>query len=325
MRKYLTSMLTALLCFLLIIVLNFLLPRMLPGDPIAYLTGMDEEAITPAQYADYTEKLHLNDSLPKQFLWYLRSLADGTLGYSYQKEANVASLIGTRLGATLQIALPGVLLSTLFGLLWGLRCGFRKGGIADRIATPALVVLNSVPTFLIALVLIALFCFQNRWFPYTGLSAPDVQPGTAAWFADRLHHLVLPVLTLTLAMTPSRFLLVRNTAAKISNEKYILYAKERGLSPAKIRGAYLLRNMAQPFLTMTGMSVGACFGGSLVVENLFSVPGMGSLLTGAVYTLDYPLMQGILFVTTSVMLATILLSDALCILIDPRVRWEEQI
>ena len=116
---------------------------------------------------------------------------------------------------------------------------------------------------------------------------------------------------------------MRNTVRRVVDEKYVLYARERGLSPARIKYSYILKNIAQPFVTMVGMSVSTCIGGSLVVEKIFSVGGMGSLLSDAVYTLDYPLMQGILFVTTAIMTVSIILCDLICILIDPRVRWRE--
>ena len=107
-----------------------------------------------------------------------------------------------------------------------------------------------------------------------------------------------------------------------SDGKDILYAKQRGLPDSVIRRDYLLRSIAQPFLTMLGMSVSLCVGGSVVIEKIFSIGGMGSLLTEAVYTLDYPLMQGILFVTTCIMVLAILLTDFLCLLLDPKRRLE---
>ena len=116
---------------------------------------------------------------------------------------------------------------------------------------------------------------------------------------------------------------MRNTARKIADEKYVLYAKARGLSDHKIKFSYMLKNIAQPFITMVGMSVSACIGGSLVVENVFSVKGMGKLLSEAVYTLDYPLMQGILFVTTGIMVLSIIVTDVVCIIIDPKIRLGE--
>ena len=324
MRQYLRSIFVALLCFLIVIILNFLLPRLLPGNPVAYLTGFAEESMTSAQREYYENALHLREGTAAQFGYYLKSLVDGTLGYSYKKEAVVSSLILERIGATLQITLPGLILSTLLGLILGLHHGYKKDSLSDRLSTSVMLIVNTIPSFLTGLVLVIVFCFNIRLFPYTGLSSPD--PGSGLpWLYDRIRHLFLPVLTLVISVTPSRFLLVRNTAAKASDEKYILYAKERGLSDHTIKYSYLLKNIAQPFIAMVGMSVSLCVGGSLIIENIFSINGMGRLLTDAVYTLDYPLLQGILFVTTLIMVISVIASDLVCILIDPKVRLGHEI
>ena len=137
-KHYYTVLLDrTLVCFLLVVVLNFFLPRLLPGNPVAYLTGFSEQDMTPAQVAFYEDALHLNKSLPVQFGYYLRSLLDGTLGYSYKKDAAVSALIGEKIGYTLQITVPAVLLSAGIGLLWGLRCGYKKDSLADRFSTTA--------------------------------------------------------------------------------------------------------------------------------------------------------------------------------------------
>lgn len=325
MKKYLKNIAVAVLCFLFLIILNFFLPRLLPGNPVAYLTGMAEQDMTSVQVEYYTNALHLNEPTVVQFSYYLKSLVDGTLGYSYKKQETVSSLIGKRLLYTLQITLPAVVLSSFLGLLWGLHSGYHKDTLTDSISTFGLLVLNAVPTFLVGLVLVIYFGFRKKWFPYTGLNSPEEVAGTFGYVLDRLRHLILPVLTLTIATVPSRYLLMRNTTRKVTEEKYILYARARGLSEHKIKFSYILKNIAQPFLTMVGMSVGTCVGGSLVVENIFSINGMGKLLTDAVYTLDYPLMQGILFLTTLIMVIAIIVTDILCILIDPKVRWGEYI
>ena len=318
MKRYGRHIAAALGSFLVVILLNFALPRLLPGDPVAYLSGYAEEDLSAAKKEYYRQALHLDESLPAQFGWYLRSLADGSLGYSYKKETAVSALIGSRIGQTLQLTVPALILSAGIGLAWGLLCGYSKDSAGDRLSTAFFLILNAVPGFVIALALLIGLCFRTDLFPYAGLNSPGMSPGAPGFLADRLRHLVLPVLTLTLAALPSRYLLLRNTAARASREPYILYARERGLSPARIRWSYLLKNIAQPFLTMVGMSVGLCLGGSLVVERIFSIDGMGQLLNDAVYTLDYPLMQGILFVTTAIMTASIIVTDLLCLWLDPR-------
>lgn len=323
MKKYGRHLLVPLVCFLIVIVLNFALPRLLPGNPVAYLTGMAEEDMTATQIEYYENALHLKDSLPVQFGYYLISLLDGSLGYSFKKQAVVSQLIMDRLGYTLQITLPSVVISTVIGLFWGLHAGYHKNSRRDQISTSGLIVLNTVPTFLVGLVLVIVCCFQHKWFPYIGINSRGVQPGTVAYVLDRMHHLFLPILTLTVTTVPSRYLLMRNTARKIVDEKYILYARARGLSERKIILSYMLKNIAQPFITMVGMSVSLCVGGSLVIENIFSINGMGKLLTEAVYSLDYPLMQGILFVTTGIMVISIVITDLINLIIDPKIRLGE--
>lgn len=186
MKRYIKSILTALVCFLIVIVFNFFLPRMLPGDPVAYLTGFAEEDMTPNQYRHYYNALHLGESLPVQFGYYIQSLLDGSFGYSFKKDCPVSVLVAARLKFTLQITVPSVLFSTLIGLFWGIQCGYKKDGIFDRLSSAFVIVLNAVPSFIIGLSLMILLCFKNRWFPYTGLNAPDITAGTAAYLADRI-------------------------------------------------------------------------------------------------------------------------------------------
>lgn len=315
MEKERRSICTALLCFLVVIVLNFLLPRLLPGNPIAYLSGTGEEGLTAVQEEYYTKALHLDETLPRQFLYYLESLLDGSLGYSYKKESTVCAIILDRIGATLAVTLPAIVLSSLLGISLGLAAGYSKKGRLDSWLTPLMIVVNAIPTFLLALVLIILLCFNVRLFPYSGLSSPA---GAGGFLLDRLRHLVLPVLTLTVAMLPSRYLLVRNMTCEQAKGKYVLYARERGLSPTLIRYSYILPNMAGPVVMSIGMSMTMAVSGSVVVESIFSIPGMGKLLTEAVYSLDYPLIQGILYVSTLMTALCIIISDLISMLLGSR-------
>lgn len=320
MKKYVKQIITALVCFLFVVALDFFLPRLLPGDPVAYLTGFEEDEISEAQYDYYYSALHLGDSTAAQFGYYIKSLFDGTQGYSYKNDCTVSSLITERLPYSLQITLPATIISLLLGLIWGLNCGCKRSGAADKASGTFMIILNAVPSFAIALVLVIVLCFNLRLFPYMGLSSPDVTRGGAEFFIDRVYHLVLPILTVVLSSLPSRFMLVRNVAARFVDDKSVLYARERGLSERKIKFGYVFKNVAQPYIAAAGVSLGACIGGSVVVENVFSINGVGSLLLSAVYTLDYPLMQGVLFVTVSAIIAAVIISDIVCILIDPRVR-----
>lgn len=320
LKPHLKNIAVALICFLIVVILNFALPRLLPGDPVAYLTGFAEEDLSPVQYEYYRNALHLNENIFVQFGYYIKSLFDGTLGYSFKKESPVSTLIGERLGYTLQITLPAIIISSLIGLLWGLACGYKKNSATDKISTSAQILLNSMPTFAIGLILIIALSFKSKIFPYSGLNSSDVSAGSFEYFTDRLYHLFLPVLTLVLATLPSKYLLMRNTAAQFTDDKSVAFAKQRGLSNTKIKFNYILKNISQPFITSVGLSISTCIGGSVIIENIFSINGMGMLLTDAVHTLDYPLMQGILFVTAAIMAVSVIVSDVICIFLDPKVR-----
>ncbi len=321
MKKHLQNIALSVICFLFVVVLNFALLRLLPGDPIAYLTGMDEEGLSAEQYEFYRRELHLDENVFSQFGYYLEDIFDGSLGYSFKKQATVSDLISSRVSATMQISLLATVLSCGLALVWGLASGAKRG-LLDKISTPLNVLTNTFPTFLIGICLMIFLCFDARIFPYMGLNSDGVTAGTTEYFFDRLYHLFLPVLTLVIAMTPSRYLLMRNSAQSAMKEKYVLFAMQRGLSPRKIRYGYILPNVVQPYVAMTGITVGASVGGSVIIENLFSIKGMGTLLTEAANSLDYPLMQGVLFVTASVALAAIIVTDVICIVIDPKIRTE---
>ena len=320
MKKYIKHILIALICFVFITLLNFVLPRLLPGDSIAYLTGFEEEEMTAEMYAYYHHALHLDESIFKQFGYYIKSLFDGTLGYSYKKGAVVSSLIAEKIGYSLQITLPAAIISIIIGLFWGLHAGYKRNSKFDKLSTTALIIWNSIPVFMVALVLVITLCVQARMFPYMGLNSSYTQIGTASYFFDRLYHLILPIFAIVATTIPQRYLLVRNMTAKFMDDKSVSYARQRGLTPAKIKFGYIFKNIAQPFVTMVGTSIGGCFGGSIIIENIFSIGGVGVLLDTAVYTLDYPLMQGILFITTLSIIICVVLSDIICILIDPRVK-----
>lgn len=320
MKKYLKHIITALVCFLFIVILNFALPRLLQGDPIAYLTGFDEEEMSAELYNYYYHALHLDENIFVQFGFYLKSLFDGTLGYSYKAERVVSSLINERIGYSLQITIPAILISLALGLFLGMHSGYKKESSFDKISTTSLIFVNSIPAFAIALVLVITLCVQAQLFPYSGLNGLNAKPGTIQFFFDRIYHLILPILSIVISTLPSRYLLVRNTTAKFVDDKSVLYAKQRGLSDRKIKYNYMLKNTIQPYISMAGTAIGSSIGGSIVVENIFSINGVGGLLNSAIYTLDYPLMQGILFVTAFFMIICVILSDLICIIIDPKIK-----
>lgn len=312
MKKYIYSAITTLTAFALIIVFNFALPRMLTGDPVAMLTGLDEQAMTEEMYQYYYHALGLDLPLHKQFAMYLGSIADGTLGYSYHYNSTVAEIVAGRIGVTIQIALPAVVISSLIALWIGLYAGSRPLRLRDSIVTNSAVAVNALPSFVIAMLLLATLAYKAKLFPLGNLNSVGVGDNIALRIVDRIWHLALPVATLVLASAPSKILYVRNLAAREAHSKYILFARARGLSEHNVRMS-IAANIIRPIVAMTGISFGAILGGSVVVETLFSIPGMGMLVSDAVNNRDYPTLQGCLFVICACVVVFKLVADIFCI------------
>ena len=315
-------LLTSLICLVVIILFNFALPRMMPGDTVLMLVGMDEGSVGEEQYEYYAEKIGADRPVLEQFWDYLKGIFTGDLGYSYHHNAPITRLIGERLPNTLQIALPAVILSTLLAMALGCFMGMKKGSPLENSVTMANIIVDAIPGFLLGLLLLILFAFKLRWLPLGSMNSIRVPEGFLPGLWDRIKHLILPVMTIVLGATPAKYLMVCNTVARQRSEKYVLYAKARGLSDTRIVFRHIFPNIFQPFLTMVGMNIGFIVSGSLVIETIFSIKGMGSLMAQAITARDYPVLQGCLFVSALVIVAANLITDLLCVMIDPKVRWK---
>lgn len=324
MRKYAKNIITALIAFGVIIILNFALPRLMTGDPVHMLTGLNEEVLSLELYDYYFKQLGLDNPIYVQFFDYVKSLFNGSLGYSYHYNMTVSQLIGDKIGVTLQIALPAVIISSTIALFLGTYCGYKKNGVVDNVISTTAVLINAIPTFLIAMILVIVFAFTLSWFSYGGLNSIYVDGGFFAHAFDRIAHLFLPITCLVMASTPSKFIMMRNTTAQAIDEKYVLYAKLKGIKDSQIRRKHIFKNVGLPFITSVGMSVGTIVSGSLVIENIFSINGMGKLISTSISNLDYPALQGCLFVTSGVIIVAKILTDIACALFDPRVKYGEE-
>jgi peptide/nickel transport system permease protein len=312
---------TSILCLVVVIILNFLLPRMMPGDPVLMLTGIDEDAISQAQYEMYKEKLGLDRPLIEQFADYISDLSGGNLGYSYHYKDTVANIMAQRVPATLQVAIPTIIISSLCALFLGYITGYRKNSKLDTLLTSSFIVVHAVPSFLLAMIMVTVFAYHLGWFPLGGLSSIRVPDSAFLAFLDRLKHLVLPVTTLTIASVPGKYLLLRNITAAAKDDKYVIYARARGLSEKRIIFVHILRNTVQPFITMVGLNVGFIIAGSMIIENIFSINGMGTLIYQATSSRDFPTLQGCLFITALAVVIANIITDIICVAIDPKVRY----
>ncbi|MEG0852960.1 MAG: ABC transporter permease [Angelakisella sp.] len=311
----------ALLCLLLIVLINFFLPRMMPGDPVLMLTGMDEDALSQQQYDAYKVKLGLDKPMSEQFLDYLGGIFTGNLGYSYHYNEPVSTLLWRRIPNTLQLAVPAILLSSLLAVWLGCSMGYCQGSRRERLTSSVMIVLDAVPGFLLSMVAVYVFAFTLRWLPLGGLSSIVPPKDALAAFGDRVWHLLLPVLVLTFGTLPSKYMLIRNAVAAESDSRYLLYARARGLTSGRIKYVHLFKNICPPFIAMLGVNIGLILAGSMICETIFSIKGMGELFYSAITARDFPVMQGCLFVTAVTVIAATMAADLAVLLIDPKVRW----
>ena len=324
LKKLAKSIIFSLIALLAILLVNFFLPRLMPGDSLAHLVGTDDgSSIDSEQYEEYYKMLGLDLPLGKQFANYIDDLFHGRLGYSIRHGRDVGDVIKEKIPRTLQIAFPAWIISATLALFLGTLAGYKRRGVFDTVATGASVIIDTVPTFLIAMLLLIVFAYELNWLPFGSLNSVTAPGGGAAAVADRLKHLVLPVLAIVLASTPKKFILMRNISAKAVDEKYVVYARARGLSQTSVIFRHVFPNVGQPFISMLGTSFGKILSGSIVVETIFSVDGMGMLVSRAITELDFSTLQAALMVIAVSVIAANFLADLICILISPKRRLGE--
>lgn len=309
------SLIFSIVALVAIFIVNFFLPRLMPGDPLANLVGADESTMSQDEYDALYHEMGLDKPLYEQFFDYVGNLFRGEWGYSYHRGQDVGEVIAQKIPRTLQVTLPAWILSALLAYWLGLVAGCKKNKLTDVGLSATMVLFDAVPTFLMAIVLLIVFAFEWKILPSGALNSVGRDD-----FWDRLRHLVLPVLTLVLASTPKKFLLMRNQAAGVADDKYISYARAKGLSGARVRNAHVFPNVAPAFISMLGTSFGNMIAGSIIVEKVFSIDGVGMLVNRAIYDKDFPVLQGALLVIAVSVIVSNFIADTVCALADPKQR-----
>ncbi len=303
--------------------INFLLPRLMPGDPATALFARFRGQLAPEAMQALRETFGLTQApLLTQYLTSLRHVLTGDLGISVAYfPSPVSTVIGTGLVWTVLLAGSAVAISFTIGTLLGLVAAWWRRGWVDTWLPSALVFLGSFPYFWLAMVALFVFGFTLGWFPLGHAYADDVVPAfSTAFVTDVVRHAALPVATMVLATLGGWLLSMRNTTIAVLGSDYVNLARAKGLSPARVALRYAARNALLPSVTGLGMALGFVLGGSLLTEIVFSYPGQGYLLVQAVRNQDYPLMQGIFLVITLAVLAANFLVDLAYLWLDPRIR-----
>jgi peptide/nickel transport system permease protein len=308
------------LCFMLLV--NFFLFRVLPGDP-AHTLGRGR-LTTQAQVDAFNKTYGLNEPLPQQFLTFLKNIAHGDLGISLQYRLPVSQVIMDRLWPTLLLVGTSTLFATLIGVYLGIRGAWERGGKFDNISTSVSLTLYSMPEWWLGLLLIAGlgvgFWFVPGLFPTGGLHSPDVDPSSLHGVLDTAWHLVLPVTTLTLAYLADYSLIMRSSLLDELGEDYLQTARAKGLRDVQVRNRHAVRNAMLPTTTIVALNIGFVVSGAITVETVFSIPGLGLLSTDAIGVPDFWVLQGTFLVASAGVILANLVANLIYGLLDPRVR-----
>lgn len=320
-QKFLWFLVTLLAAF----VLNFFLPRLMPGDPVAAIVarmaqGMSNASGVQAIYEQYTELFGTNLPLYEQFILYVRNVLQGDFGYSFsQYPRTVADVISSSIWWTIALQLPAILTGWIIGNTLGVLAAYRRGGF-DKVLLPGSVFLSSLPAFGMAVILLVVFAVNLRWFPTSGGYGFDLIPNPSwGFFWSVIVHYQLPFWSLVLIIVGGQAIGMRSMAIYELNADYVKYARFMGIKDSRIVG-YVFRNAVLPQVTGLALAIGTMVGGFVVAEVIFSYPGLGSTILTAVLGGDYPLISATTLIITIMALTANFAIEIIYGFLDPRIK-----
>ena len=314
----LRRLLQAVPVLLTIVVLNFLMLHLAPGDAADVLAG-EAGSASPEYMAQLRARFGLDRALGAQLVLYVTNVLTLNLGFSFRHSMPVLDLILVRLGPTLLLMGVALLLSVSAGIVLGLLAAVRVHSWRDTLISILALISYATPLFWIGLMLIVVFSLRLGWFPTSGMET--VAAFYEGWrrALDIAHHLVLPALTLSLFYMALYTRLMRAAILEQAGMDYVATARAKGLSERRIVLAHVLRNAILPVVTMAGVQVGSLLGGSIVVESVFAWPGLGLLAFQSLFARDLNLLMGIFLLSTCLVIAVNLAVDFAYTLLDPRI------
>jgi len=319
MSRYLLSRVGwGLLIILCILVLNFLIVHMVPGDPLHALLG---DFPVPAEYAQQIRvEFGLDKPIATQLWLYLLNLVQGNLGFSFANRMPVLDLIVARLGPTLLLMLPALFFAAVLGVVMGVTAAPRTGSLQDSALTALSLFGYSVPIFWLGQMLVIVFAIHLGWLPAQGMkNMRDEYEGWDA-FLSLLRHLVLPGFSVMIFYIAIVSRVARASVAEALHHDYVLTARAKGLSARAVLWRHVLPNALIPVVTVIGYNFGHSLTGAILVETVFAWPGIGSLFITSITNRDYPVLQGIFLLAAVSVVMINIATDLLYAFLDPRVR-----
>ena len=329
-RKYYGQrILWYLITLVVAVLLNFILPRLMPGDPTAGIvtklaSGMTDATAIQKVMEEYTIKFGLNEPMYVQFWNFLKNAIRGDFGVSFsQYPREVSDIIASSVWWTVALQLPAIIVGWILGNLLGAVAAYLRG-VFDKVLLPVFLFISNVPAFGMATVLLTVFAVNLKWFPTSGGYGFDLIPNMSLEFIGSvLHHYWLPFLSIVLITIGGQAIGMRSMSIYELNADYVKYSRFLGIKDGKIVG-YVFRNAMLPQITGLAMSIGTMMGGALVAEIIFSYPGLGSTLLSAVTGQDYPLISACTLMITIMVLLANLFVEIVYGIIDPRIKAAQQ-
>jgi peptide/nickel transport system permease protein len=305
--------------------LNFILPRLMPGDPVAGIIsrlaqGMSDATGVQAVYEQYTELFGLDQPMFQQFVRYVSNVVRGDFGFSIaQYPRTVADVIASSIWWTVILQLPAIVVGWVIGNFLGALAAYRKG-VFDRVLMPASIFVSSLPAFGMAIILLVVFAVTLEWFPTSGGYGFDMIPNLSLDFVwSVIVHYQLPFWSIVLIIIGGQAIGMRSMAIYELNADYVKYSRFMGIKDQKIL-RYVFRNAMLPQITGLALAIGTIVSGALVAEIIFNYPGLGSTIFTAVLGGDYPLISAVMLIITLMVLLATFAIEILYGFIDPRIR-----
>ena len=311
-RYIIKKILIAILVIFVISIFVFLLMHLIPGDAVKLMMGGESD---PAAVEAYREKLHLNDPIIQQYWRWITSAFRGDFGTSYSLNGqDIGMLLLQRFPVTISLAIPCIIISTVLGVLIGVFCAIHRGSVGDQILTVLMTALNGVPIFWIAIVFIWIFGLKLGIFPIMGW----VNPATD--FAGYLRSIAMPVTIMAFGPLSSIARQTRTNMLEVINQDYIRTARANGISEGSIKYRHALKNALIPIVTIVGIQLRWLVGGSLLIEQIFSINGIGKTVMLAITSRDYTMIQACTLIISVFVVGINLILDILYGYLDPRIR-----
>ncbi len=311
----------------------FLFMRLMPGDPVDIMMGQGG-AVSAGEMAQLREEFNLDKPLIVQLGIFLGDLVQGDLGNSYVQRRPVVEIIGQRLPATFELALGGLIVSLVIAFPIGIISAVKQNTWLDRLSMGGAFMGISMPGFWLGIVLLLLFSVQLQWLPVqgrldhsmyleevTGLYVLDsLLTGNREALASSIRHLVLPSITLGVPMAAVVARVLRSSMLETLRADYVTLARAKGASENKVVLRHALRNALIPTITVVGLQIGVLLGGNMIVETVFSWPGLGRTVVSAIFERDFPLVQGAVMVYAFIYVLTNLIVDIVYTYLDPKIQ-----